>query len=187
MRHFLANIAIYLIALFLLGAAALFGWVRSAQLVVSSEETVLAQFVPAPGYSFEWSKLGTSTYRRNCQNCHGADGHGWDQYPGLKHTVQLFLAPDGRDLLVDVLLYGLTSSRWGAPMPPMGHLHDVELAAVLNHVLTAFGRGLPDQRVALYTPQDIRKRRGLGLSPREVEVRREKVVIASDLSGLPDG
>lgn len=187
MRHLLAGIAIYLIALFLLGAAALFGWVRSAQLVVTSEETVLAQFVPVPAYSFEWPELGASTYRRNCENCHGAAGQGWDQYPGLRHTVQLLLAPGGRELLKDVHLYGLTSSRWGAPMPPMGHLHDVELAAVLNHVLTHFGQGLLNQQVALYAPQEIRERRGLGLSPRDVEARRQKVVGSSDLSALPEG
>jgi mono/diheme cytochrome c family protein len=176
MRHILANIAIYVIAIFLLSAAALFGWMRSAQLVVTSEETVLAQFAPAPAYSFEWSELGASAYRRNCENCHGADGQGWDQYPGLGHTVQLFLAPGGRDLLVDVHLYGLTSARWGAPMPPMGHMQDVELAAVINHVLTRFGtEQLLDESTTLYVPNDVGQRRGQELSPREVEARRARV------------
>jgi mono/diheme cytochrome c family protein len=176
MRHFLANIALYLIAIFLLGAATFFGWLRAAQLVVTSEETVLAQFAPTPAYDFDWVELGENAYRRNCQNCHGADGQGWDQYPGLGNTVQIFLAPGGRELLVDLHLYGLTSPRWGAPMPPMGHLHDVQLAAVLNHLLTRFGQAhLLGEGAALYRPQEIRERRGRDLSPRQVEEERARV------------
>ncbi len=175
MRHFLANIAIYLIAIFLLSAAALFGWTRSGQLVVTSEEAVLAQFAPAPAYLFEWTQLGKNAYQRNCQNCHGANGQGWDEYPGLGNTVQLFLAPNGRDLLVDIHLYGLTSQRWGAPMPPMGHMHDVQLAAVINYVLTSFGQSALDDRAELYVPQEIGARRGRELSPRDVEERRAGV------------
>jgi mono/diheme cytochrome c family protein len=176
MRHLLANIAIYLIAIFLLGAAVLFGWVRSAQWVISSEQNILAQFTPAPTQEFDWAELGASAYRRNCENCHGADGQGWDQYPGLGSTVQLFLAPGGRDLLANIHLYGLTSARWGAPMPPMGHMHDVELAAVINHVLTRFGteQVLVEADQRLYTPGDIRERRGFGLSPGEVETQRSR-------------
>jgi mono/diheme cytochrome c family protein len=175
MRHFLANIAIYLIAIFLLGAAAIFGWGRSAQLIVTSEEAVLAQFSPTRAYVFEWAQLGEYAYLRNCQNCHGADGQGWDEYPGLDSTVQLFLAPEGRDLLADIHLYGLTSERWGAPMPPMGHLHDVQLAAVINYMLTSFGQRALLDDTDLFTPQEIGARRGQELAPREVEERRAKV------------
>jgi mono/diheme cytochrome c family protein len=179
MRHFLANIAIYLIALFLFSAAALFGWVRSAQLVVTHEPVILAQFAPRPAYDFEWSELGERAYRRNCENCHGPEGRGWDEYPGLSHTAMLFLAGGGRDYVVDLHLYGLTSRRWGAPMPPMGHLHDIELAAVINHVLTHFGNEqVLDDNAALYEPRDIGQRRGLDLSPRAVEARRPEVVTA---------
>ncbi len=177
MRHFLANITIYLIVLFLFGAAALFGWARSAQWVVTTEPNILAQFAPVPTPDFLWPGLGESAYRRNCENCHGPEGRGWDQYPGLDQAAMLFLTPDGRDYLIDVHLYGLTSGRWGAPMPPMGHLHDIELAAVINHLLTHFGNELIlDEEAELYQPQDIRQRRGQELSPAEVDVRRAKVV-----------
>jgi mono/diheme cytochrome c family protein len=177
MRHFLANIAIYLIVIFLFSAAALFGWTRSAQLVVTDEQTVLARFSPAPGHEFEWEDLGERAYVRNCENCHGPAGRGWDQYPGLGHAARLFQAPGGRDYVVNLHLYGLTSERWGAPMPPMGHMHDIELAAVINHVLTNFGNEqVLDETVALYRPQDIEQRRGQELIPRKVEAQRVEVL-----------
>ncbi len=175
MRHFLASIATYIIIAFLLGAAIVFGAVRSAQFVVTDEATILQQF--APGLErFEWEELGAGSYLRNCGNCHGAQGEGWDQYPGLDHTGLLFLEPNGRDYVVDLHLYGLTSRRWGAPMPPMGHLHDIELAAVLNHLLTHFGNEeVVGEDARLYEPLDIAARRGQDLRPRQVEERRPDV------------
>lgn len=177
MRHLLANIATYTIAVFLFGAAALFGWGRSAQLVVSDEPTVLQRFAPAPGHEFDWTELGESSYRRNCQNCHGPEGRGWDQYPGLNHAAALLQAPGGREHLIDVHLYGLTSRRWGAPMPSMGHLHDLELAAVLNHVMTHFGNEeILGESTQLFTPKEMAARRGQRLSPRGVEARRPELL-----------
>jgi hypothetical protein len=173
MRHFLANIAIYVLAALLLGGAALFGWVRAAQLVLSDESTVIARFEPGLEHDFEWEDLGASSYVRNCANCHGGDGEGWDQYPALRVAGSLFLSPGGREYLVDVHLYGLTSERWRAPMPPMGHLNDVELAAVLNHLLTNLGNveQLPEG-VDRYLPVDVKERRGRGLDPWRVNERR---------------
>lgn len=170
MRHFLVNLATYTIAALIALGAALFAWVRSAQLVVSEEATVLARHAPAEAHGFEWQALGAGSYVRNCAACHGRDGGGWDQYPGVGHTARLFAAPGGRDYVVDLHLYGLASPRWRVPMPPMGHMNDVELAAVLNHVLTHYGneRALaPDAQ--LYLPADIAARRGQPLRPREVD------------------
>lgn len=173
MRHLLANLATYLIAALLVTGAALFAWVRSAQLVLSEERTVLAGFHPAAADEFRWERLGSDSYVRNCANCHGRAGEGWDQYPGLGHTARLFAEPGGREYLLDLHLYGLTSRRWRAPMPPMGHMQDVELAAVINHVLTSFGneRYLP-RGAGLYLPSDVAARRGRGLSPRAANARR---------------
>jgi mono/diheme cytochrome c family protein len=176
MRHFLANVATYTIAAMLLVGAALFAWMRSAQLVITDEAAVLARYEPTPAHEFRWEELGSDSYVRNCANCHGTEGEGWDQYPGLGHSASLFAAPGGRDHLVDVHLYGLASPRWRAPMPPMGHMHDAELAAVINHVLTRFGnRGRLPADARLYVPSDVASRRGLGLSPGEVEAARPPV------------
>lgn len=173
MRHLVANIAIYAIAGLLLGGAALFAYARSAQLVLSDEEAVLARFDPSPELDFEWETIGGGSYIRNCMNCHGREGEGWDQYPAVAHAGGIFVVPGGREYLVDVHLYGLTSDRWRAPMPPMGHIQDVELAAVLNYLLTNFGNEhvLPAD-AEMYRPADVKARRGLGLDPWRVNERR---------------
>jgi mono/diheme cytochrome c family protein len=171
MRHLLANVLTYAIATLLFLGAALFAWARSSQLTLSDEATLLARYEPAPAHEFDWQALGARSYARNCAACHGSDGSGWDQYPPVSHAVALAAQPGGREYLVDVHLHGLTSRRFGAPMPPMRHLRDVELAAVLNHVLTAFGPGTGDPSL-LYGPDDIASRRGTHDSPAGVNRRR---------------
>jgi mono/diheme cytochrome c family protein len=173
MRHLLANIVTYVIAFLLIAGAALFAWARSAQLALTNESIVLARFDPDVTPTFEWRELGGSSYERNCLNCHGTEGQGWDQYPGLAHTGRLLEASGGREYLIDLHLYGLTSDRWRAPMPPMGHLQDVELAAVLDYIAERFG-GIAGEQPP-FLPRDIRARRGLGLSPPEVNRTRPDV------------
>jgi mono/diheme cytochrome c family protein len=172
MRHYLANIATVTIATFLIVGAALFAWMRTAQIVIADEATLLGRYAPAAERA-GWLELGQRSYASNCSNCHGRDGTGWDQYPGVGHTSRLFSLPGGREYIIDVHLYGLTSERWRAPMPPMGHINDIELAAVLNYVLTHFGnqQHLPPD-AALYLPEQVGIRRGQGASPRDVNARR---------------
>jgi mono/diheme cytochrome c family protein len=169
MRHFLANIMTYAIAALLVSGAAAFAWMRTAQLALVTERDVIARYEPAPAGEFRWHTLGEISYERNCANCHGTSGEGWDEYPPLEPAAALFAMPGGRDYLIDLHLYGLTSDRWGAPMPRMGHMHDVELAAVMNYILTTFGT-VPDDD--LYVPQDVGQRRGQDISPRDVNRRR---------------
>lgn len=167
MRHFVANIATYAIAVLLLAGAGVFAWVRSAQVAITSERAVLARYQPEPGAVFRWEELGASSYRRNCTNCHMAEGEGWDQYPELGRARDLLRAPGGRDYLIDLHLYGADSPRWRAPMPPMGHMHDVEIAAVINYVVRTFGDGPPAD--SLLSPAEVAARRGISLSPAAVE------------------
>lgn len=177
MRHLLANLATYAIGAALIVGAALFAWMRSAQLEISDERTILARFDPQPEDRVVWRELGQISYVANCSNCHGRDGEGWDQYPPLGHTAELFKASGGRDYLVDAHLYGLTSDRWRAPMPPMGHIRDAELAAILNYVLHSFGNEMQLQGdPTLYQPHDIEGRRGQRLTPRGVNDKRPKNV-----------
>lgn len=163
----------YAIATLLIVGSALFAWVRSVQLVITHQSQVLAAYDQTGPRGFYWEELGARSYRANCASCHRADGVGWDQYPGVGHTARLFNAPGGRDYVIDLHLYGLDSPRWRVPMPPMGHLSDIEMAAVLNHVLTSFGNDAersPD--LPLYMPADIAPRRGQNLRPADVNARR---------------
>lgn len=173
MRHLLAAIVTYALAGLLVGGAALFAWARTAQVVISDEQTVVARFEPAPAHAFAWRALGAASYERNCANCHGERGRGWDQYPSIRHAAALALPPGGREYLVDLHLYGLASGRGrGVPMPPMGHMPNVELAAVINHVLTTLSDapvgGPPGAGVPLFTPAEVAARRGQRLSPGDV-------------------
>lgn len=169
MRHFLANIVTYAVAAALFAGAAAFAWMRTAQLALTNERTVISRFDPVPAGEFRWHELGEVSYERNCANCHGGDGRGWDQYPPLQPAARLAAQPGGREYMLDLHIYGLTSDRWRAPMPPMGHILDTELAAVVNWMLTEFGGAGQD---LLYVPADVAERRGLDLSPRDVNRRR---------------
>lgn len=173
MRHVLANLATYAIALLLLAGAGVFAWLRSEQIAFTSEAAVLAQYEPQDA-RFRWEELGSSSYRRNCMNCHGTEGEGWDQYPGLSRSAELFAATGGREYMIDLHLYGLASKRWRAPMPPMGHLRDVEIAAVINYVLTHFGEERELAGIPLLTPADVAARRGQRIAPGEVDTRRPR-------------
>ncbi|HUF27715.1 MAG TPA: hypothetical protein VMM18_12135 [Gemmatimonadaceae bacterium] len=172
MRHLIANIVTYTIGALLVVGAALFAWMRSSQVAITDEETIVAAHAPRTEPGFDWEELGRFSYERNCRNCHLADGQGWDQYPSLG-LVGTFLAdPGGREWLLDLHIYGLASERWRVPMPPMGHVPDVELAAVINHLLHNFGNEPSPAAEDLIMPEDVAARRGLGLTPREVELRR---------------
>lgn len=168
MRHFLANIVTYTIAALLFVGAAAFAWMRSSQLVLTTEDRVLAQHEPVTAPGFRWEPLGRSSYERNCSNCHRSDGQGWDQYPPVHAAGPLLGLPGGREFLLDLHLYGLTSERWGAPMPRMSHLGDVELAAVINFIATEYGSAT----APLLLPADVAARRGQRLRPAEVAARR---------------
>jgi mono/diheme cytochrome c family protein len=170
MRHFLANIITYTIAALLFIGAAAFAWMRSAQLELTTEGAVLARYEPPPSLEFEWRELGRRGYERNCANCHRTDGSGWDQYPPVTGSAELAQQDGGREYLIDLHLYGLTSARWGAPMPSMAHVRDVELAAIINYVVHELGGGA--DALLLEGPGDIADRRGQALSPAGVNNRR---------------
>ena len=88
----------------------------------------------------------------------------------------LYARPGGRDYLVDLHLYGPASDRWRAPMPRMPHLGDVELAAIVNHVLTHYGNAPLVGDAPLVTPAEIAARRGRSLRPRDVNAARARVL-----------
>jgi mono/diheme cytochrome c family protein len=165
MRHLLANIITYTIAALLFIGAAAFAWMRSEQLTLTTEPVVLARYVPAAAdtggldaaaAAFRWQELGARGYQRNCRACHGADGQGWDQYPPVAQAVASLADAGGREHLIDVMLHGLDTDRWGAPMPRMRHMQDVEIAAVLNYIAVAF-MGAPLEPVLM--PGEVSARR----------------------------
>jgi cytochrome c5 len=167
MRHVLANLFLYvLVALLALGSV-VFARIREAQLLISDEPTVASRYDETLASAFDWRALGERKYAANCQRCHGAGGRGWDQYPGLVGMDAMLVAPGGRDYLIALHLWGLASDRWRAPMPPMSHMPDPDLAAAIGHALTHFGNRIPPG-VPWISPAEIAAHRDRPLSPHEV-------------------
>lgn len=159
MRHLLANIITYSIALLLFIGAVLFARMRSSQYTLTYQSAVLAAYEPTPGGEFRWRQIGAETYTRNCRSCHSADGRGWDEYPGVEGADSIARTAEGRARLIDIHIHGLATDGSPVPMPGMGHLHDVEVAAVLNHIVEEFGTG---GSVETFTPEEVRRRRAGG-------------------------
>lgn len=167
-RHFVTNLAAYLIAALIVATALLFAWLRSQQFVITNERTTDALFAEVTDItSFAWEELGEASYTVNCRSCHGSEGNGWGAYPGLHHIPALFAAE--RDYLLQVTLHGLASPRHSAPMPQFLNLPDAEVAAVNNYLLTRFG-GVG--AAELYVPGEVTPLRADTLSLWEVDALR---------------
>lgn len=134
---------------------------------------------------FDWVDEGRSVYQSNCASCHGQQGAGVPgAFPPLAEHVPDLVAPEGgRVWLVDVLLYGMVGeidvagTTYNGAMPGWAHLTDAQVAAVLNHISTAWGN---DERLAddfvLYGPDDVAAERDKGLSPADVLALRAEVL-----------
>lgn len=121
---------------------------------------------------------GASVFDANCSACHQPSGEGIaGTFPPLAgHAPALFAAD--RDYLPQVLLKGLqgtitvAGSSYSGIMPPWPNLSEAEVAAVLNHMLTAWGNDalLPDG-AELYTTADVARLAGVEADARELRAR----------------
>lgn len=186
MRHVLANLTTYALAVGLALGAALFAWARSEQLVIATEADVEpAETVPpASVTAFAWRDFGEGVYLANCQNCHTVDGSGRGMYPPVQNLTAHLGAEGGRGYLLDAVLYGLYTGEYGAPMPPMPELSDAEVAAVTNYVLVQFAvAGTAPDTSRLVLPADVAERRGRALSERDVARTRPAGVPTAEALG----
>lgn len=128
---------------------------------------------------------GEALYSSNCSSCHQQNGQGVaGAFPPLpEHTPALYRAEGGREYLANLMLYGLQGEivvggeTYNGVMPAWTQLSDAELAAILNHVLTAWGNGalLPED-FAPYTAEDLTNKRGQELSAQAMLERRPEVI-----------
>jgi mono/diheme cytochrome c family protein len=86
---------------------------------------------------------GQTVYLQNCAACHQPNGQGVaGQFPPLAGNPDLFL---DRLFPVYVVLNGLSGEvtvageQFRSTMPPFDHLADASIAAVVNHVRSAWG------------------------------------------------
>jgi len=90
---------------------------------------------------------GLPHYEASCAGCHGYTGEGLPgATPPLAGVVpRLLVLDDGREYLINVVLHGLSGRievegrGYDGLMPSFGHVPDKDIAAVLNHVATAWG------------------------------------------------
>jgi mono/diheme cytochrome c family protein len=122
---------------------------------------------------------GAPIYAANCAACHQATGPGIPgAFPPLaNHAYEIYTAD--RDYLPLVILYGLqgpiqvNGMNYNGLMPAFAQLDDDAIAALLNHVLEAWGDAdrLGDDYEP-YSADDIEPLRGRGLSGLDVlEIR----------------
>jgi mono/diheme cytochrome c family protein len=142
--------------------------------------TLLIFAAPALAQDFDRA-LGEQTYN-NCSGCHQATGAGLPGvFPPLAgNTPTLVAAEGGKGYLIDVILYGLQGeivvdgAAYTGVMPAWGQFTDDQVAAVINHVLTAWENEalLPEgfvfvtadevaaQRATVRTAQEVLDQRG---------------------------
>ncbi len=125
---------------------------------------------------------GGAVYTANCAACHQATGAGIPSaFPPLADHVGDLYAAD-RGYLIDVLLYGLqgpitvNGQTYNGLMPAWQQLGDAQIAAVLDHVLTAWGDADDlAEPYEPYTADEIAAARGRGLSGADVAAERAEL------------
>ena len=119
------------------------GNLYAALCLAMAATTGFAQPVPPPENA---ASLGTSTYATNCAACHQPTGKGLPGvFPPLAgHAAKLAAQVSGRGYLMRVLLFGMEGpitvdgQTYSGVMPAWGALDNAALAAVLNHITTAW-------------------------------------------------
>ena len=185
MRHILANVFTYVLVIALVLGSVLFAWARSEQLVVAHAadvEPAVLVAEGAPPTAADWFAFGRHTYRVNCQNCHTVDGSGRGMYPPVQRMTAHLDAAGGRDYLINLVLYGLYTGTYGAPMPPMPELSDAEIAAVTNYMLVQFAaEGQAPDTAQLYLAREVAALRGQSFNEWQLAERRPDVPSAREL------
>lgn len=114
------------------------------------------------GPGLAWAQGAEGLWAKTCAVCHGDKAQGVKPYPGLQGAAPFFATPEGRRYLVLVVLYGRKGEA--GLMPGFAQLKDEELAALLNHL-----RALLQAKGEAFTAEEIRRERGLNLTPDKVK------------------
>ncbi len=137
---------------------------------------------------FKWRDLGARVFDASCSVCHQQNGLGIaGAFPPLAgHVAESFAQRNGREYLVRLVLFGLegviivNGNTFEGAMPPWAQLGDSEIAAALDHVLTAWGNDklLPRDFTPIL-PSDVAAARGQRLTAGEVHALRREIAPAT--------
>ena len=137
---------------------------------------------------FKWQEIGARVFDASCSVCHQQNGLGVaGAFPPLAgHVAETFAQRNGRDYLVRLVLFGLEGAivvkgnTFDSAMPPWAQLGDNEIAAALNHVLTAWGNDkLLPRDFAPILPADVAAARVQRLTAAEVHALRQQIIPAA--------
>ena len=119
---------------------------------------------------------GAKVFKENCSGCHGPAGKGQPGYfPPLAGNGDI---QKDRAFPVLVVLNGLSGpikvegQAFNGSMPALDHLSDAEIAAVVNHIRTAWGNQSQLQPV---TATLVAKERKRSMTPADVHAYRGKM------------
>ncbi|VCU52487.1 Cytochrome c-552 [Thermus thermophilus] len=118
-----------------------------------------------------------------CAGCHQANGQGLPgAFPPLAgHVAEILSKKGGREYLIKVLLWGLQGQievkgvKYNGAMPGFAQLKDEEIAAVLNHIATAWGDDKKVKGFKPFTAEEVKKLRAKKLTPQQVYEERKKL------------
>ena len=145
-----------------------------------------------PQAEFKWQELGARVFGASCSVCHQENGQGIaGAFPPLAgHVAELFGERKGRDYLVRVVLFGLEGpiaikdNMFVGAMPPWPQLSDDEIAAALDHVLSAWGNDklLPRDFTPIL-PSDVAAARAQRMTAVDVHALRGQIIPAAPGGG----
>ncbi|BAW02552.1 cytochrome c class I [Thermus thermophilus] len=118
-----------------------------------------------------------------CAGCHQANGQGIPgAFPPLAgHVAEILSKQGGREYLIKVLLWGLQGQievkgvKYNGNMSAFNGLKDEEIAAVLNHIATAWGDDKKVKGFKPFTAEEVKKLRAQKLTPQQVLEERKKL------------
>lgn len=115
-----------------------------------------------------------------CAGCHQANGQGIPgAFPPLAgHVSEILNIKGGREYLIKLLLWGLRGPievkgmKYNGVMPTYNQLKDEEIAALLNHIATAWG---DDKKVKPFTAAEVKALRDKKLTAQQVLNERQNL------------
>lgn len=123
---------------------------------------------------------GAAAYAANCAGCHQTEGQGVPgAFPPLANNPVLVKDATYPALVV---LFGLqgqlkaAGATYNGAMPPLGHLDDATIAAIVNHVLQAFNEDLLPEDFKPLDAATVAELRKKALSPQQVLELRAKLL-----------
>lgn len=125
---------------------------------------------------------GAKVYAQ-CAGCHQANGQGIPgAFPPLAgHVAEILSKQGGREYLIKALLWGLQGQievkgmKYNGVMPSYSQLKDEEIAALLNHIASAWGDDKKVKDFKPFTAAEVKALRGKKLTSQQVYEERKKL------------